>query len=369
MKKVAFVTTSLEADNGWGRYSLEIIKRLPAHGIQPVVWMLKSAPQTELGGHPVLSSLGDGADKLLKVALDCWRVGRRAIDCEAVHCLAEPLMPVARAMAGARPFYVTAVGTYALSGLTSRWGGMYRRAYRQAVAVPAISRYTAERLAADLPEVADKLHVIPLGVDATGLAPDAGPAGSARENAFLMVGQVKPRKGTMQAVEALARVHERFPHARLYIAGAHDEGAYVQAVRERVADLGLQAHVHWLGRVSESELTGLYHRVRGLVMPSLNAGAAFEGFGLVHLEANAFGVPAIGSAGCGNEDAIRDGKSGYLIAQGDVDALATVMARLIDPGFGWDALSASALAFARAMTWDRVAASYAQLYQGPGARP
>ena len=48
-------------------------------------------------------------------------------------------------------------------------------------------------------------------------------------------------------------------------------------------------------------------------MLSINDGKAFEGFGLVFLEANAKGMPCIGSINCGAEEAILNGKTGYIV--------------------------------------------------------
>ena len=53
-------------------------------------------------------------------------------------------------------------------------------------------------------------------------------------------------------------------------------------------------------------------RARGLVVASRNSGSSYEGFSLVHREANSYGVPSIGSLNSGNEDAIDDGNSGFL---------------------------------------------------------
>ena len=48
-------------------------------------------------------------------------------------------------------------------------------------------------------------------------------------------------------------------------------------------------------------------------MLSINDGKAFEGFGLVFLEANAKGMPCIGSINCGAKEAILNGKTGYIV--------------------------------------------------------
>ncbi len=76
MMKVAYLTTDLARDNGWGRYSCEIIKRLPAQGIDPIVFTMPGAGTECLSGielHPVLSSFSDGLLKPLRLTADWFR--------------------------------------------------------------------------------------------------------------------------------------------------------------------------------------------------------------------------------------------------------------------------------------------------------
>jgi glycosyltransferase involved in cell wall biosynthesis len=216
-----------------------------------------------------------------------------------------------------------------------------------------------------LPFTKTKVHIVPNGVDIDS-AGTSIPAAHLREQAFLMVGHVKPRKGVLQAVEAMAMVIQRFPHAVLYIAGALSNDSYFNQVKERIVALGIEKNVKWLGKIPADQLDVYYKRVRGLVMPSMNVGDSFEGFGLVHLEANVWGVPAIGSLGCGNEDAVRDGYSGYLIEQGNIRALSEAMLSLLNPAFDWDAMSANALQFAQSMSWDRVVNECVSVYKAMG---
>ncbi|MGN6105807.1 MAG: glycosyltransferase family 4 protein [Kofleriaceae bacterium] len=369
--RVAFLTTNLDPYAGWGRYSREIVQRLPSLGISPVVLVERGSPPVALDGvevHPVLHAHRDALRNPAVSVRDLLAARGRIAGCRYVHCLAEPHLFTAFLLAKlsrpARPLLTTAVGTYAASIVEGRWRPLFRRAYRSARTIPAISAYTGERLAEKLPELAPRIHAIPLGVT----PPDEDrtfPPAASREPAFLAVGAVKRRKGTHLIVEALARLAERFPEARLYIVGDTRDTRYVDEVKRAIATHHLEARVIWLGQITEEELEAVYARVRGLVMPSLNHKQHFEGFGLVHLEANAFGVPAIGSRGCGNEDAIAHGRSGFLVAQNDIGELAEAMASLLGPADAWDRLSGSSLAFARSMNWLHTAQAYAALYDHP----
>jgi glycosyltransferase involved in cell wall biosynthesis len=367
--KVAYLTTDLSRDNGWGRYSYEIIKRMPAQGIDPIVFTMPGEATSCLSGielHPVLASFSDGLLKPVRIFADWFRLRRTIKGCALIHCLAEPFMPLAYLLSSdGRPFAVSLHGTYALSVLKTVWKFLYHQAYKKTSAVLPVSRYTAQRVEEILPFTGTKIHVVPNGVDIDNAGTPL-PAAHLREQAFLMVGHVKPRKGVLQAVEAMAKVVQRFPEAVLYIVGSLSNDAYIKQVKARITALGIEKHVCWLGKIPADQLDVYYKRVRGLVMPSMNVGDSFEGFGLVHLEANVWGVPAIGSLGCGNEDAVRDGYSGYLIEQGNIRALSEAMLRLLDPAFDWDAMSANALQFAQSMSWDRVVDACVSVYKKMG---
>lgn len=364
--KVAFITTNLSQDNGWGRYSYEIIKRMPQHGVEPVVLIMSSAHCPDLEKiqiHPFLSSFADGILKPINLAIDFFTAKKLVKDCSIIHCLAEPFIPLAYLLAkNGKSLIINAVGTYSVALLKKRWGNFYQQAYLSATFILAISRYTAMRLTNAVPQIADKIRVIPLGVSVNNQN-DKPPSSQFRENAFLMVGHVKPRKGTLQAVKAMAKVVQKFPDVKLFIVGPISDAQYVQQVKVNVSKNKLEDNIIWLGKISQKELNSYYNRVRGLVMPSINIGDSFEGFGLVHLEANVFGVPAIGSLDCGNEDAIRDGYSGFLVEQGNIQSLYQAMIKLLNSEFHWNFMSQKSLDFARSKTWKKVIKSYSLTYK------
>jgi glycosyltransferase involved in cell wall biosynthesis len=364
--KAAFFVYDLSEKNGWGRYSIALLTRLMRQGVEPVIFAIEGAePNPLFAGipfYPVLKSYEDGWGKPLRLLADYARIRKSVRGCEAFHSMVEPFLILVWLLAGRRaPLFVTAHGTYSVEILKRPWRSLYRRAYRGCRRIFSVSGYTASRILAMAPELKPLILTIPNGVEAPK---DRAPVpAAARERAFLTVGEIKPRKGILEAVQALGKVTREFPDASLYIVGRVNPGVYVEAIKAAARAAGIEDRVIWKGRVSETELEGLYSRVRGLVMPSINANGHFEGFGLVHLEANAFGVPAIGSRDCGNEDAIREGRSGFLVKQKDVEGLAAAMRKLLDPEFAWDSMSAGALAFAREMNWDKIVPGYLEAYR------
>jgi phosphatidyl-myo-inositol dimannoside synthase len=99
------------------------------------------------------------------------------------------------------------------------------------------------------------------------------------------------------------------------------------------------------------------------VLPARADGDKVEGFGLVLLEAGAAGLPVIGTRDSGTEDAVDDGVTGLLVAQGDSAALAAALTRLLTDAALSARMGAAGRAKAAAQTWDMVAAEYMKLYE------
>ena len=75
------------------------------------------------------------------------------------------------------------------------------------------------------------------------------------------------------------------------------------------------------GNVSEEKKQQLLHKSDIFVMLSNSTAIGdVEGFGIAIIEANAFGLPAVGSIHSGIADAIRDGESGKLVPSKNMDA-------------------------------------------------
>jgi phosphatidylinositol alpha-1,6-mannosyltransferase len=199
-------------------------------------------------------------------------------------------------------------------------------------------------------------------VDRFAAAPDALPAKAGPT--VLSVGVNKSRKGFHVLLEAMARVRREVPDAQCVIIGDDSNAAYQVVLKEIITRHELDGCVRILGRVPEETLIGWYHAADVFALASINTGGQFEGFGLVHLEAGAAGLPAIGTLGCGAEDAIDDGETGYLVPQGDPDALAAAITRLLRNPDLRARLGAANHAKAQAHTWDRVAARVRAVYEG-----
>lgn len=167
---------------------------------------------------------------------------------------------------------------------------------------------------------------------------------------LLFVGNLIPRKGLDTLLRALARVAAEW---RLVVVGrATADPAHSRALRQLAADLGLDGRVGWLGGLGDDELATEMAAADMLSVPS-----QYEGFGIVYLEGMAFGLPAIATTAGAAHEIVTDGVNGYLVAPGDVAALAERIERLAADRTLLAQMSVAArAAFEHHPTWDETTA-------------
>jgi glycosyltransferase involved in cell wall biosynthesis len=173
------------------------------------------------------------------------------------------------------------------------------------------------------------LDVIPqFGVDPEQFAPAAPSTDSPdREPAIGFVGRLRYEKGVDLLIHALGRLVAAGQAAALYIAG---QGPERPALERLARDLGLAAHVHFLGQMPSAQMAGFYSRMDVVVLPSRTLPNWKEQFGRVLIEAMACGVPVVGSDSAAIPGVIGDG--GLVFPEGSADALADRLATLLrDP--------------------------------------
>lgn len=177
----------------------------------------------------------------------------------------------------------------------------------------AVSHYTKDLVS----KVHSDIVVIPNGIDLTTLDSPLPIAktleGSPR---LLTVGNVTQRKGQLNVIKLLPDLLEVYPDLHYHCIGLLTEA---EAFMEVADSLHVAHHVTFHGRVPNETLYDFLRLSDIFVMLSHETTAGdVEGFGIAILEANAFGLPAIGSLGCGIEDAIDNFQSGRLIPNQDL---------------------------------------------------
>ncbi|HET6811526.1 MAG TPA: glycosyltransferase family 4 protein [Acidimicrobiales bacterium] len=207
-----------------------------------------------------------------------------------------------------------------------RWYGflkMQMRVARQVPRIVTVSESSRRDVVDQMGVPAERLHVVPVGVDHERFRPLPGVAripGRLMTTASADV----PLKGLVPLLEALAKVRTE-THAELVIVGKPRRQTRVEATIER---LGLRNAVHWVHGVSDDDIVRLFNEAEVAVVPSL-----YEGFSLPAIEAMACGTPLVATTGGALPEVVgRDGETGLLVPPGDPDALAGALVRALgDP--------------------------------------
>lgn len=137
----------------------------------------------------------------------------------------------------------------------------------------------------------------------------------------LYLGNIVPHKGLDLLVRAIGALP---PGAvRLEVAGSALDDTFLRSVRNLVDDIGLNDQVRFLGRVTYEDRTALLTSSHVLVVPSFH-----EGYGLVIVEAMAFGLLVIAPISDKAEEILTDGREGLLVRPGDVQGLVASLRAL-----------------------------------------
>lgn len=205
----------------------------------------------------------------------------------------------------------------------------FKESARKALKIICISRFTEKEYLQRFPQAKKKTEVIYNGVSGLGFSESDNQSAVSKDkiltllgiekNFFLFVGALRPYKNIDGAVRALAKIKEQ--SLDLVIAGPPNPKQKHKLLN--LADkLEIKHRVHFLGYVTEEELSALYSRAKALILPS-----CYEGFGLPALEAMKQGVPVI----CSNRASLPEvcADAALYVKADDPEDMARVFSRLM----------------------------------------
>jgi glycosyltransferase involved in cell wall biosynthesis len=172
----------------------------------------------------------------------------------------------------------------------------------------------------------EKMVVIPSGIDTDRFAPLAPADYKARlgvapdRKVVGIVTRMRVRKGVEEFLRAMAMVRERRPEACAVVVGEVDLDASLRAM---VQELGLDGHLHLLGR--RSDMAEVLSAFDLFVLSSHD-----EGMSNAILEAMAMQRPVVATDVGGTNEVVQDGRTGVLVPAKDPAALAQGILRVLD---------------------------------------
>jgi len=188
-----------------------------------------------------------------------------------------------------------------------------------------------------------------------------------REKACIQAGQriigmaarLATEKGVEYLAEALPRVMEKHPSARVLFVGQYEnvfgEGQYARQLAPLIESLG--EHWTFLGTLSLAEISAFFHECEVTVLPSLNS---TESFGMVQVESMLCGTPVVASDLPGVRQPVMISGMGRLVPVADTQALTEAIISILDHPERFQGDPAS---IAERFSPESVAAAYEEIFE------
>jgi len=182
-----------------------------------------------------------------------------------------------------------------------------------------------------IPDAADKISILPFGIDVERFHPGRDDVFRTALNlpletpVLLFVGgldQAHYFKGLSVLIEALAELKEK-TWQLLVIGDGNMKEIYMAQARM----VGLSDRIKFLGAISEEEKPRAFRATDIHIFPSTDRS---EAFGLVALEAAASGIPCIASDLPGVRSVVKNEETGLLIKPDNQEELTAAINRLLD---------------------------------------
>lgn len=364
---IGLLVADLSPYHGWGQYSINLARSLVRAGVRVSIVAARNSP--DVVGWEIKRLLPSLVPRARGMPLRLWltrgSVQQALRGCDLIHATVEPYALLAGWCAGRRPYFITGHGSYvnSLMKLSGIRGLLYRRAFSGAARVICVSRYTEEQYRLQVPD--SPSCVIPNGVDSARFVALRSAPSTDQAPTVLAVGAVKPRKGILPLVEAIAVARKAIPELQCVIIGETSSNPdYVARVRACIEQHSLSNSVVLTGSVNEETLLAHYASADLFCLPTIQVNDDFEGYGLVYLEAGLAGLPVIATDAGGVGDVVEDGVNGLLIpattmAERLPAAIVSLMRdRELARKFGENGRER-----ALSLSWDAIAQRYLDVYE------
>lgn len=360
--QIGILTHNLKQDNGSGVLSLRLAKGLEKQGRSEIIAL--TAEGSGLGfERPILYP------RRLKLLANFFIIRRILKTCEVIHAFdAYPygVIAVIFSLGLRKKVVITAVGSGSIIPLYQPFiSWLIKRCYQRADVVTAISNYTKHEILKKISGL--EIKVINPGVDLEEFFEAAGkllpPEVRQYQPYILSVGALRWRKGYKLSIPAFAEVNKKFPDLKYVIIGKKYTDKYLNQLREIIRDLGLEKKVIIIENMPREKLLQFYRGAELFCLMSQNLGHDVEGFGIVFLEAAASGLPVVGAKDSGIEDAVLEGKNGFLVESRDPYAFAEAIIKILSNEQLKKQMSEYSFTLAKESQWDIRIDEYISLLQ------
>ena len=236
-----------------------------------------------------------------------------------------------------RGSFLTTFYGYDISGYVKKYGRhVYEPLFERCEMILCLSELMRRQLL-DLGCDREKIVVHHLGISTGRFVFSPRTTTADRKIRLLSIARLVEKKGLEYGIRAVAKVSSRYPGLEYHIAG---DGPLMNQLRHLIDSLGSGNCVKLLGWKNQTEIVRILDDTHIFIAPSVTAeDGDQEGTPTVLMEALAQGIPVLSTLHSGIPEVVVDGKSGFLVPEKDVDALAEALVSLLDhpekwPGMG-----------------------------------
>lgn len=226
------------------------------------------------------------------------------------------------------PFPLNYIGYYYLE---KKWLSYYKEV--PSIAVSNSTKEDLERLGFK------KVFLVPEGLSVTPLADvlekESNPT-------IVFIGRLKRHKLPHHAIEAFSMIKKEIPDAKMWVIG---EGK----MREELERIKVNSVIFY-GYVENLMKYKMLSKAHLVLVTGVR-----EGWGLVVLESNAMGTPAVAYNIPGLRDSVKDGQTGILVKENSPSGLAYSAISLLRNHDFLTQISRNALGFSKQFDWDNTA--------------
>lgn len=167
-----------------------------------------------------------------------------------------------------------------------------------------------------------------------------------RKSTIICLSKFRRYKLIHNSIIAFKEVSNRFMDLKLIIAGRTNEvdPDYEKEIRQLVVELNLEKRVQIKKDIKERDKIEFLRSSLALIQPS-----SIEGFGMVVIEANAFGTPVISSD---IVPAAINKKNAIIFPYSDITSMTSAIIKLLTNKNLWKQLSKNSRKLANQFTWD-----------------
>jgi colanic acid/amylovoran biosynthesis glycosyltransferase len=246
----------------------------------------------------------------------------------------------------------------------ARWRQAYGELARRAAAIVVEGPHMAQTVAL-LGFDPAAIHVVPIAA-ALASIPFRIPRFEGDGVRLITCGRLVPKKGHALAIEGFAAA-ELPPNSTLTIVG---DGPLRHSLEALVARLGLRREVTFAGALSRPDWVAALAQHDLFVAPSITApnGDQEGGAPTTILDAQAAGVPVVGSTHADIPFLVADGVTGYLFPEGSVVGLSGALRQAVSGQAIWPRIAGAARDQVMARHTDEAAARLLRAIHAGAAR-